>query len=63
MSENEKMVIQVTRLITQMEFMGKEISEIKNDVKSLNTFKWKAVGLGSAFGVIIGLLIEVFKKG
>lgn len=63
MDENEKKtIVQMATMIEQMKWITKELHEIKLDVKNLNHFKWKAIGIATVCGSLAGIVIELFKK-
>jgi hypothetical protein len=55
-----------SRVIGRLEGMLKavqsDVSDIKKDVKSLNSFKWKIAGGSAVVAAIISALIEFFKR-
>lgn len=50
-------------LVEQGKWIMKEIHELKIDVKELNKWKWKTVGMGIMLGSIGAFLLEFIKDG
>lgn len=59
--DSEKILTQLATLIAQGRWMAQEIAELKADVKNLNAFKFKIIGMAAL--VIAAIEIARASKG
>lgn len=50
---------EVGEIKTQVRYMTQELSEIKSDVKSLLSFKWKILGFAGFAAFLATLIVEL----
>jgi len=50
---------EVGEIKQQVRYVSQEVSEIKSDVKSLLTFKWRILGFAACAAFIATLIVEI----